>query len=177
LPAGTHELITYLVAQPGTAAPSPQELRRFLRDLLPVYMLPNQLIELERFPMQANGRIDRRRLPPPDPNAAAVAGAASHAPETPLQQQLAHIWAANLSLEQIGIHDNFFDLGGSSIPAVQTVVAIDQAFGISFPISRFFAEATIAEQADAIEELLIAQLAEMSDEDAERLLAELDDVA
>jgi hypothetical protein len=112
-PAEQQHLVAYLVAAQHPP-PSHHELRRFLQQLLPDYMVPALFVLLAAFPRTPNGKIDRRALPVPErwhpqPEAVYVA------PRTAAQRTIATIWQEVLQVEQVGIHDNFFDLGGHSL--------------------------------------------------------------
>ena len=158
----------------GDAALTNAELRRFLADKLPAYMMPAYFVRLEAMPLTPNGKVDRRGLPNPTEKRPEL-DAVFVNPQSPLEIQLAAIWSQTLNVKRIGIHDDFFDLGGASIPAVQVVAKISQQFEVTFPLSSFFAHPTIAEQSELLEELLIAQLEELSDEEVAALLAEMGD--
>ncbi|MGL4881757.1 MAG: non-ribosomal peptide synthetase, partial [Waterburya sp.] len=109
---GDKQLVAYLIAV--DSEPTEQELRSFLANLLPSYMIPSQFVVLERFPLTPNGKIDRSALPAPDeqPKSTAII-----APRSAVEQQLVEIWATVLKLESstISVQDNFFALGGHSL--------------------------------------------------------------
>lgn len=112
-PTGDRRLVAYLVPR-GGAAPSADELRSFLRECLPEYMVPAAFVALEALPLNPNGKLEQSALPPPsDGDAGAAAGFV--APQTPNERLIAEIWREVLGREQVGIHDNFFDLGGHSL--------------------------------------------------------------
>jgi len=112
-------LVAYAVAKPRVPSPSPADLRRFLKARLPEYLVPTGLVWLETLPLTPNGKLDRRRLPPwgEDPRALSEAGYV--APESETEQRIARIWQEVLHLEQVGVQDNFFDLGGNSLLLAQ----------------------------------------------------------
>jgi acyl carrier protein len=137
-------------------------------------MVPAYFVRLETLPLTANGKINRQILP--DPAETGVASAVAFvAPKTEVELGLASIWSQTLNVERIGIHDNFFNLGGASIPAVQAVAKISDRYGINFPVKSFFEQPTIAGQSALVEELLVSQLEALSDEEVERLLAEMEE--
>jgi amino acid adenylation domain-containing protein len=114
---GEKVLSAYVV--PGDeSAPSENELRLFLRQKLPEYMVPSAFVYLKSLPVTANGKVDRGALPPPDPNAS-VPKESFLAPRTLTETTLARVWTEVLKREQIGIHDHFFDLGGHSLLLAQ----------------------------------------------------------
>jgi acyl carrier protein len=106
-------LVAYIVPQVDRT-PSVSELRSCLRRKLPEYMVPNAFLMLDQFPLTPNGKIDRRALPSPT-GLRPELESAYVAPQTEMEQKIAAIWQAVLQLEQIGVNDNFFDLGGHSL--------------------------------------------------------------
>jgi amino acid adenylation domain-containing protein len=149
-----------LVAYYVSSTPlDPHELRRFLQGKLPDYMLPASFVGLESFPLTSNGKIDRQALPAPD--GIEIHGEFGYvAPRKPVEEALTQIWGEVLKRERIGIHDNLFsDLAGHSLLATQLVSRIRYTFAIDFPLQRIFERPTIAELAEVIEELLIADIA------------------
>jgi amino acid adenylation domain-containing protein len=149
-------------------------LREYLAQRLPPYMVPSYFVRLEALPLTANGKIKRQDLPNPLEKRPEI-DAAYVPPLSTLEIQLAALWSATLNVERIGIHDNFFDLGGASIPAVQIVAKISDQFEVAFPVSSFFEHPTIAGQSAILEDLLLAQVESLTDEEVAALLAELDE--
>ena len=126
------------------------QLRQFLREKLPSYMIPSVFVWMEKLPLTPNGKIDRRALPEPkfihsEPNSAA--------PRTPEEQQMAAIWAEVLEVNEVGIHDNFFDLGGHSLLAAQLLAQIKAMFEIEIPLFYLFKDPTITGLLHAIEQV------------------------
>lgn len=124
-----------------------EALREFLRERLPDYMVPSVIVVLESLPRNANGKVDRRSLPEPagrDPQRTFVA------PRTDMESSFAREWAAVLGLPQVGIHDNFFDLGGHSLTAVQLVSRIQKMIGKPIALLDLFQAPTIASLAERI---------------------------
>ncbi|HEX6717995.1 MAG TPA: amino acid adenylation domain-containing protein, partial [Pyrinomonadaceae bacterium] len=138
----TNRLIAYLVAE-GSQPASTGELRPFLKEKLPDYMIPAAFVWLERLPLTTNGKVDRRSLPEPTPARPDLTTAFA-APTTPTEIILADIWAQVLGLDQVGIYDNFFELGGDSILTIQIVARANQA-GLRMTPRQLFQEQTIAE--------------------------------
>ncbi len=137
------------------ARPSVSHLRTFLRSKLPDFMVPASFVFLETFPRTANGKLDRRSLPEPS-GARPDLDPPYVAPRTPLEASLAAIWSEVLGIEQVGIHDNFFDLGGASMNALR-IVAKARLNGLVADPSLFrpellFEHPTIAAWAALIDE-------------------------
>lgn len=128
-----------------------KELRSYLQSKLPRYMVPSHYIFLDRLPLTPNGKVDRRGLPAPDFN---LTLDQSHyeAPKTDTEKRLAEIWSDLLGLEQVGIHDAFFDLGGHSLLVVQMNSRILETFGIRLSIRTIFEKPTIAQLAAEIDQ-------------------------
>ena len=122
-----------------------QYLRRVLKEKLPDYMVPPTFVVLETLPMTPNGKVNRQSLPPPDIVRFQAAGTFV-APRTTAESILAGIWAEVLRLERVGIHDNFFALGGDSILSIQIIARANQA-GLRLSSKQLFQQQTIAELA------------------------------
>ena len=123
---GEKRLVAYVAAE-GEARPTANELRGFLKDKLPEYMVPAVFVLLDAFPLTANGKVDRRALPTPDGRRPEL-DEAFVACRTPTEELLAEIWGQVLGVERVGIYDNFFQLGGHSLLATQVVSRIREAF-------------------------------------------------
>ncbi|GJM31001.1 MAG: hypothetical protein DHS20C18_00020 [Saprospiraceae bacterium] len=130
-----------------------EEIIAYLKPILPDYMIPDLIIELEKFPLNANGKIDKQRLPDPDINALMQDDFV--APSNDTEHQLAIIWKELLGLEKIGIHNNFFELGGHSLMAMRVASAIRKEFDVHLEIRELFLSPTISELAQKIEHLEI----------------------
>lgn len=174
--AQDQRLVAYYTVKSAAEAP---ELRAFLKQTLPEYMVPALFIKLKELPLTPNGKIDRKALP--DPETAAL----DHRPTTINQQPsidltttqriLADIWAdvLGLSASAIGIHDNFFELGGHSLLITKVLSRLRDAIELELPMRVMFEAPTIAEMANIIEDLLIEEIQQLSEEEAEKLDAEL----
>ncbi|WP_428552439.1 non-ribosomal peptide synthetase [Pseudomonas edaphica] len=136
--ASGKQLAAYLVsdADPATLR---EALKAHLKAQLPDYMVPAHLIVLDSMPLTANGKLDRRALPQPDPEANRQTYVA---PRNELEQSLAAIWCAVLNVQQVGLDDNFFELGGDSILSIQVVSRARQA-GIHFSPRDLFQHQTV----------------------------------
>ncbi len=124
------------------------ELKSVLSQELPAYMIPTYLIQLERLPLTTNGKVDRRSLPAPEESL--QPGEGHTPPRTPLEANLAEIWKSVLGLEHIGVHDNFFDLGGHSLRATTLVSKVHQELNVELPLRDVFRYSTIEQMALAL---------------------------
>jgi amino acid adenylation domain-containing protein len=124
--------------------------KQSLRSLLPFYMIPNDFILIDTFPLLENGKIDRKKLPPPSISSLQVVDDAI--PRSFFEIMIAKVWADNLGIDNIGIHDNFFDLGGHSLTAVKVIVQIKKASGKYLPLGSLFNNRTIAKLAVMLED-------------------------
>lgn len=134
---------------PQEAGLSVEELRLFLKDKLPYYMVPAAFLFLSSLPLTPNGKVDRKSLPAPDSTRPELESTFV-APRTPLEEQLVAIWSSVLGLDRVGIHDNFFDLGGASIQSLEIIAKAGEA-GIPLVLEMLFEFQTVAELAAAIE--------------------------
>jgi natural product biosynthesis luciferase-like monooxygenase protein len=139
-------LVAYLTK--GNGVFSPEELRAFLESKLPSYMVPNSFIFLGAFPLTPNGKIDRQRLPKPEIGR-------GHRPTTlprnATELALAHLWEEALRVQNVGVHDNFFDLGGHSLTAVKITAGIRRAFAVAMPLQTVLDNPTIAQLSAQLE--------------------------
>jgi amino acid adenylation domain-containing protein/non-ribosomal peptide synthase protein (TIGR01720 family) len=152
-PAGTARLVAYVVARDARSV-APFALRRALGERLPGYMMPSAFVALDRFPLTANGKIDRRALPEP-PAGRPDLPIELHAPTTRLQRILCRVWEDVLALDAVGVHDNFFDLGGDSIRSVQ-VAARAREHGVVVGVHQIFEYQTVAELATHLDHEAVA---------------------
>ncbi|HIK08630.1 MAG TPA: amino acid adenylation domain-containing protein [Trichormus sp. M33_DOE_039] len=126
------------------------DLRQYLAEKLPPYMIPAHFITLEALPLNLNGKIDRKALPKVE-KVSSELGVAYVAPRTPTEQALAVIWQEILPVEQIGIYDNFFTLGGHSLLGMQLVASINESLQVEVPLKHLFQFPTIASLAAQID--------------------------
>ncbi len=148
---GDRRLVAYVAVQ-GEPVPSPAELRDFLWEQLPDYMIPAGFVRLSVLPLTPNGKVDRRALPAPRPEDLRAAGEAFIAPRNPLEEELARIWNEVLGVEEVGIHDRFFDLGGNSLLATQMVTRYRETFQVDIILRQLFELQTIAGLARLIDQ-------------------------
>ena len=170
--SGDTRLIAYIVPArvPG---PSVNELRRFLKERLPDYMIPSAFVTLGGLPRTPAGKLDRQALPDPS-NARPDLDTLFVMPQTTVEERLAQIWAEVLSLAAVGIHDNFFDLGGHSLAATRVVSRVIKQFQLELPLQSLFGSPTISEMAAVIAE---NQSKKLDETDLRRILSELDSLS
>jgi acyl carrier protein len=147
------------------------QLRASLQEKLPDYMIPATFVLLDKLPLTPNGKIDRNALPAPERTRPELE-TAYVAPRTDLEEALVEAWKDVLDLGQIGVFDDFFELGGDSLAATRLISHLHSAFDIDLPIARLFEVHTIAGLAEIIETMLIAEIDALSEEEAQRLLEE-----
>jgi amino acid adenylation domain-containing protein/non-ribosomal peptide synthase protein (TIGR01720 family) len=141
---GIKQLVAYLVSE-GEEAVSISELRSYLKEKLPDYMIPSFFVTLDELPLTPNGKIDRRSLPAPE-RTGAESEHSFVAATTAEEQALAVIWCEVLNLPRVGIHDNFFHLGGDSILSIQVIARANDA-GLRLTPKQLFQHPTISELA------------------------------
>jgi enterobactin synthetase component F len=139
---GGKRLVAYLVPIPGVTL-NPSELRKELATRIPDYMIPAAFVMLDALPLTLNGKIDRKALPLPERRVVP-----DHvAPRTTTELRLAALFAAELGIERIGIHDNFFEMGGDSLMAARLIAKIQKAFAVEITLAALFTGSTIADLA------------------------------
>jgi amino acid adenylation domain-containing protein len=147
---GGQRLVAYLVPE-GSGELARADLAAWARSMLPEYMVPSAFVVMDALPLTPNAKVDRKALPAPE-GAQMAAGAAYVAPRTPEQELLAEIWARVLSVERVGMRDNFFDLGGHSLLATQLVSRVRDAFAVELPLRALFEHPTVESLALEVEE-------------------------
>lgn len=165
---GGDMLVAYVVSADAVSA---EELRDFLGQTLPDYMIPGAFVRMDALPLTANGKLDKAALPEPaDGNALESAGFA--APQTPAEERLVRILEEVLGRGNVGVDDNFFLLGGHSLLGTQVVLRAGEAFGVDLTLRDLFQAPTIRQLALRIEELVMRMIEEMSDDEAQQRAAE-----
>ncbi|MFL6235266.1 MAG: amino acid adenylation domain-containing protein, partial [Thermoanaerobaculia bacterium] len=165
---GEKRLVAYVVPT-VSPAPAPAELREALQRTLPEYMVPWSFVTLDRLPVTANGKLDRGALPAPGE---AAGGEAYVAPRNELERSIAAVWREVLGVERVGVHDNFFESGGSSLLIVKLHGRLNEALGTEIPILELFRHTTIdalarkLSEAPAVEEEAAAPAAAPRAEEA-----------
>ncbi len=151
---GNKQLVGYLVARDG-GVPGAEDLRGFLKEKLPEYMVPGKFVSMDSLPLTPNGKFDRKALPPP-PREVSSADAGG-TPRTETEKVVAAIWSELLGVDGIGIHNDFFDLGGDSISAVRLLVRLHEAFGVDFQLSALFERSTIAGLSELVDSFVLTR--------------------
>ncbi|MDJ0702180.1 MAG: amino acid adenylation domain-containing protein [Leptolyngbyaceae cyanobacterium MO_188.B28] len=146
--SGNKYLAAYVVLH-QTVDTAANELRRFLKQQLPEYMIPQYFVALTAMPLTPSGKIDRQALPEPDKSQRSLETNFVE-PRTPTEQQVAAIWTEILGTN-VGLHDNFFELGGHSLLATQLITRVREAFYVDFPLRRLFESPTVAGVSELIE--------------------------
>jgi amino acid adenylation domain-containing protein len=132
------------------------ELRSYMRGRVPEYMVPALFVKLVQMPLTPNGKIDRQRLPAPDRSNADV-DAGYVAPRSAVEEIVAGIWKEVLHIKEVGVRENFFEMGGTSLVASQVVSRLRRAFGLDLPLRAIFEWTTVESLSERIGELLGAQ--------------------
>jgi acyl carrier protein len=146
---GDERLVAYVVPI-REHAPSVNELRSYLKERLPEYMVPSVFVTLEALPLTPNGKVDRQALPVPE-DLRTQLDTEFVAPRGTLEEQLAEIWGQVLGVERVGAHDNFFELGGHSLLATRVVSRVREIIGVELPLLSLFEEPTVVGLAERIE--------------------------
>jgi amino acid adenylation domain-containing protein/FkbM family methyltransferase len=139
--------------RPAARALLPQDLRQYLQERLPDYMVPSAFVLLDELPLTSSGKVDRGALPAPG-RGEHESDASAVMPRTPVEELVAGVWAKVLGLERVGIHDNFFDLGGHSLLATQVVTRLREASNTDLPLRSIFEAPTVAGMAKGLEAAL-----------------------
>ncbi|BFM51422.1 amino acid adenylation domain-containing protein [Marinomonas sp. THO17] len=145
-PSGSKQLVAYLLSKQNEM--DIHEIRQQLITKLPDYMIPSHFITIDEMPLTPNGKINRKALPQPSWQSA------NHyqAPRNHTEKMLANLWAETLGLTLVGIHDNFFEIGGDSISATRILHKLEHNLGMEIPLGVLFKAATIAELAEHLQQ-------------------------
>ena len=151
---GDKRLLAYVVASRDSATSgevTSEELRDYLKQQLPDYMVPQAVMVLQKLPLNANGKLDRQALPEPEQASKARAYVA---PRTATEQAIAEIWAEVLRRDKakLSVEDNFFDLGGHSLLATQVISRVRERFSVEVPMRLMFDQPRISGLAEAVEQ-------------------------
>jgi acyl carrier protein len=178
---GHRRLVAYLTPRDGARVDS-RDIRKALQTKLPAYMVPFAFVVLDELPLTAHGKIDRNALQAP--GAARLEVETTYEPpRSAVERVLADIWRQVLSVERVGLRDNFFDMGGHSLVAMQMVSRVREEFAIDLPIAAVFSAPTVAGLAESMHQNganrdtlertaeVILSTANLSDDELEALVA------
>ena len=147
--SGDKKLVAYIVPSTTTAGLE-RNLGQFLRERLPEYMIPSAFVELRKLPLTPSGKVDRRRLPAPEPTRAQLPNDYM-APRSETEKWLVRIWQRTLGVDPIGVTDNFFDLGGHSLQMARIIAAMEKKFRLVVPMTTIYHTRTVEHLARHIE--------------------------
>jgi acyl carrier protein len=148
-PRGDKQLVAYVVGA-GDVKPDLSQIREYLSRILPEYMVPSLFVPLNKLPLTANGKVDRRALRSPEKRMTLTPS------ESTTEQAVAKIWATALGVDEVGVNDDFFELGGTSLGLINVVVEMGKHFGISLDTSIVTRGATVAALAQGVKERMAA---------------------
>jgi amino acid adenylation domain-containing protein len=146
---GDQRLVAYVVGE-GGAPVATDDLRGFLRERLPGFMVPSAVLVLDDLPLTPSGKLDRRRLPAPGERQLSEALVE---PRSDTERELAQLWSGLLLVDRLGVTDDFFELGGHSLLAMRMVSRVRDAFGVEVPLQRLFEDPTVAGLAEHLDTL------------------------
>jgi amino acid adenylation domain-containing protein len=158
---GDRALVGYVVPRPG-ASVDPAQVRQYVRDRLPKYMVPAAVVVMDTVPLTATGKVDRAALPAV--SYSQLAGDAEYvAPRNDIEEAIAAIWCKVLQLDRVGMNQLFFDLGGESLRAMQVIAATNDTFATALSVRQLFGAATVGELAAEVARSLAGEVAEPAD--------------
>jgi acyl carrier protein len=169
--AGNTKLVAYVVPRehPG---PSIHNLKSFLQERLPEYMIPSVFVFLDALPLMSTGKVDRHLLPNPGKSRPDLQ-VAYVPPRSIVEAILSRIWTEVLSLDAVGVYDNFFDLGGHSLAAMQVVSRILKNFQLEIPLQSLFQSPTVS----AMAAIITKQANKLDERDLESVLTALESMS
>jgi amino acid adenylation domain-containing protein len=144
------QLVAYLIARDGGTEPDPRAMRDHLRKTLPDYMVPSAYVWVDSLPLTGNGKLDIKALRKPELSDRAAEAVFVH-PRTEIETKLADTWARLLELPRVGVHDNVFDLGASSLLVLKAVAAIRREHNLTIPVVSFFRYPTVSSLAASLD--------------------------
>lgn len=162
--SGNKRLIAYVVTKNSKSGDKMAlQLRTELQQKLPDYMLPSAFVFMDALPLTSSGKVDRRSLPEPNRQRPALKEDFV-SPRTQVEEQLSEIWSQVLGIEPVGIHDNFFDLGGNSLQTIQLIFKVRETFQAELPIASLFDAPTIAKFAEFVNAAICSSIIATSDD-------------
>jgi amino acid adenylation domain-containing protein len=164
------QIVAYLVPAAGARLKG-SEVRRFLRERLPDYMVPTVLVTLGALPLMPNGKVNRAGLPAPAQAVTLPDDENETEAATPIEEALMEIWREVIGVEKVGLHDDFFDLGGHSVLVAQITSRVRQVFEVELSMRHLFGAPTVSALARVVDELLEEQLQSLSEEELQQLAA------
>jgi amino acid adenylation domain-containing protein len=168
LRTGDKHLVAYFVGETD-ASVAADELKPVLKSRLPEYMIPAVFMKLDAMPLSPNGKIDRRMLPSPDDVDCGLIEECV-APRTPIEETLVEISKAVLGIEEISVRDNFFNIGGHSLVAMQVISRLRDTYQVDLSLRSIFENPTIEQLAVAVEQALLRDIEQLSEDEAQVLL-------
>lgn len=180
--SGNLRLVAYIVVSKHPA-PNTSEMRNFLKERLPDYMIPSSFLILDALPMTSTDKVNRQGLPAPPPTRPDL-DTPFAPPRTPVEESVTGIWEEVLALDRVGIHDDFFALGGHSLRAAQVISRVIQMFQVELPVESLFNSPTVADMAVVITQnrarkagkselaRMLSEVERFSEEEASRLLGD-----
>jgi amino acid adenylation domain-containing protein len=169
--SGNQRLVAYIVPSIDTT-PKAGELQKFVADYLPAHMVPATYVQLSQLPLTAHGKLDRAALPQPTTeNILRDESVEANETQSPIEEHLSAVLSSLLGVAHVGSDDNFFTLGGHSLMGAQLIAKIRENFGVELSLRTLFEEPTPRGMSVEIERLIYARLANMSEDEAQRLLA------
>jgi acyl-CoA synthetase (AMP-forming)/AMP-acid ligase II len=152
-PRGVKHLVAYLIV-PSEKPRDARELRQFLAQRVPEYMIPSVFVFMDSLPLTVSGKVDRERLQAPNWEQLGTQ-VDSVAPRSPIEEKLGELWGNVLGLGRVGIHDNFFEVGGHSLLATQFMSRLNASFAMDLPLRTLFEQPTIEELAPVVTRKLL----------------------
>ncbi len=163
------QLVGYVVPR-DQATLTARELRDFLAERLPAYMVPAVFVGLEQLPLNASGKLDRAALPEAT-EGSVLAEELVRRPATPIEERVLEIVRTLVKSDRVGVEDDFFLVGGHSLMGTQLIMRVRESFGVPLTLRDLFEGATVARLSARVETLLLAELDAMSEDDALRQVA------
>ncbi|MEH1014688.1 amino acid adenylation domain-containing protein [Micromonospora sp. CPCC 206060] len=149
LPTDEGSLVAWVIPAEGADAPTTAELTGHLQKLLPGYMIPSAIVTCAEFPLNAHGKVDRRALP--EPEVKAVSLPTGEVPRRRIEKEIADVFAEALGVARVGLHDDFFSFGGSSLQLSRVGARLSKAYGMELPLHALFSTPTVSGVAARVE--------------------------